>query len=477
MHKLYSKNILSKESISAIFIIALVCIFIFANFAIGFSFSIYAITMAIAFGIAVVFPESGLYAIIFLTFIFERFFTLAPILMGRNEYKLYPIDILLLAIFLAILINLFLRKIKFSFLKSDKALLIFELIAIGYLIFSIFFLKTDFALSFSSAKNYIFYSLLYFAVFLLINTEEKLKRFFGFMLAGAIGIIGFIVYGLITGNGLWSEYTPLSTAGVRTLAFTHAFYLCMALIVAVFYVIRKNDYFSKLLLGIIPIWTIGIIGSMMRHLWISIGVSLAILYMLISHIDKIELRKKVKKYAALFFLIAFFGLYFASLFPNSKLNEMTTEKLGIIGGRVTSITNIEDESIAWRGVVWQEAFKEYKESPIFGIGFGKKVSIDMGKYKDFVEVRNIHNSFLVLFVQMGIVGIGLVVFLIVTLVSALIRKKSENEISKGAKEIALGVLVLQIVAFMFQPYLEANMLGMFFWINLGLMRRLLITNN
>ena len=82
MIEIKSKNF-HTETASAIFIIALVSFFILANFTAGFIFPLFLAVMSAAFLIALFYPRAGLYAVIFLTFIFERFFTLQPIILGR----------------------------------------------------------------------------------------------------------------------------------------------------------------------------------------------------------------------------------------------------------------------------------------------------------------------------------------------------------------------------------------------------------
>jgi O-antigen ligase len=161
------------------------------------------------------------------------------------------------------------------------------------------------------------------------------------------------------------------------------------------------------------------------------------------------------------------------MFPRSAFYETLSGATGMLGNRVISIANTQsDESILWRSAVWKSAAKKYMESPVFGIGFGQKVSVEIGKYHDFVEVRNIHNSFLVLFIQMGVLGILLIPVALVLLGLNVLKSKFEDENLQIAAYAAFGILVFQVTAFMFQPYLEANLLGIFFWINLGILRTL-----
>lgn len=462
------------ESTSAIFVIVLVSMYLLANFFVGFSLPLFLAVMAISSLIVLKYPRSGIYSIVFLTFIFERFFTLSTIVIGRNEYKVYPLDVLMITVFLSIILNIIFANIKFNFKKADIFLAAFIVFTAIYFAFSVLVLKNDLAVTFSTAKNYAFYGLLYFAVSHLITTKQYLIKLFRFAFAAGIAIMGFIAYGIISGEGLWSQYTPLSTEGVRTLAFTHAFYLSMVLLGTIVHLINKNED-KKYLYILMPIWTVGIIGSMMRHLWISLAMACVFIYFYASSQSKTIARKSIAIYGILLTVVFMGFVYFVSLFPNSYVYQNAASTVGIVSHRVTSITDSQDESILWRSAVWKESLKQYEQSPVFGVGLGKKISVEIGKYKDFVEVRNIHNSFLVLFVQMGIFGTGSIFLLVFILVKNIWKKKFEDNDLDIAKQTVLAILVLQVIAFMFQPYLEANLLGIFFWINLGILRVLIDT--
>ena len=467
------KNEISLEIINAIFIVAFVGLFLIANYFFGFSLPLYLITMIAGSLIAIRYPHAGLYAIVFLTFIFERFFALVSVVIGKNEYKIYPIDVLLGAVILGIIFQIVFGTIKLQFRKIDWLLLLFVVLSGIYFLISVFVLKSDTALAFSTAKNYSLYALFYFVTYFLINNKKRFKEILSVVFAGAIGILWFVFYGLMMRHGLWSDFTPLSTEGVRTLAFTHGYYLCMATIAALVYVAYQSNRFSKLLIVIAPFWAIGIIGSMMRHLWIGMFLSAIFLIAMLAKNERKHLREHAKRYTVTIATMLIVVLYGATLFPHSSMYKTLSGSLGIISERVTSITNATgDQSIAWRTAVWQESFDSYLGNPIFGIGFGKKVSVETDDFRGYVEVRNTHNSFLVILVQMGIVGFGLIFSLIAILGWKVFRNKSEDEFWQMSSYITLGILIFHLTSFLFQPYLEANLLGIFFWINLGVIRRI-----
>lgn len=452
-------------------IVAFAGLFVLANYFSGFNLSLYVVTISVSAILATCNPRAGLYAIIFLTFIFERFFTLVPIVLGRDELKLYPIDVVLGAVLFGMLVQIAMGRIKISLKRIDWVMVTFFFLVMVYFLASVFANSGEFGLSFSTAKNYLFYPLLYFATYFLMEDVDKLKDLGKVAIAGALGIIWFIIFGLASGHGLWSEYTPLSTEGVRTLAFTHAFYLSMIMILVLAYVAEKSDKISKLLLFMAPFWAVGIVGSMMRHLWISLFVAAVFLAFLFSRDE----RKKLLNHAGRYLVVAVFAsvlvLHGATLFPRSAMHGKLENSFGVLQSRVTSVVNTSgDESIVWRSEIWKQATKQYIEHPILGIGFGKLIPVEIGKYHDFVEARNIHNSFLVLLVQMGIFGIGLFATSVWMLGTRVLKSKFSDGNLRIISNCSLGILVLQLIAFMFQPYLEANLLGIFFWINLGILR-------
>ena len=455
-----------KEIISAIFIIVLTSILILANFAFGFIFYLFIAMMALSAIISFLYPRSGVCAVIFLTFIFERFFTLQSIVWGRSEYKIYPLDIIFVAIIAGIIWQLISKQISLKIKRIDWYLIAFILISGVYFLFSAFILKTDFSLSFSTFKNYAFYSLFYFVIITLFQDKNDIKNLLKFAFAGAIGIIFFILYGILGGQGLWSEYTPLSTEGVRTLAFTHGFYLSLVLIGFLSYLSyqSKKSYQSY---ALIAIWTVGIVGSMMRHLWFSLIAALAILYLLIPKIQKENYRKIIYIFSVILIIIFSVIFYFNYLFPNSDFSGKIGSASGVITHRFNSVFSAStDESFSWRDSAWKEALKEYASSPIFGIGFGKSISLETGKFHDFVEMRDVHNSPLIILVQMGAITFLIFAIFVFKNIKSLYKKAVKDWIDCAL----IALIVFYLIIFLFQPYLETNLLGIFFWIILGLIR-------
>ena len=458
-------SILESETQSAIFVIALISIFCLGNIFFGFNWTIYLLTIFIGFLISLKNPRSGLYAIIFLTIVFEKFFTLQAIPLAGMEIKLYPIDIIFGASLLGMLFHYAFssEKIKISF--PEKILGAFMLLNIIYFLFS-FFQNAEMTIAFSTLKNYIFYPLFYFLIYGLIKNKKDLWKLFQFFFAGGITIIIFFTIGLIRQKGIWTEITPLSTDGVRLLGFSHGLFISIALIPMFFYITfseLKNKFWLNLIL---IIWIGGVVGTLMRHLWTSLLISFLIIFAVLAWENKKIVFKSALKIVAILLLLIAIIFSYTTITSKSQdqISALNTPGLGMIVERTQSINDgNEDSSFYWRGIAWRSGIQRFKENPIFGIGTGKRVVVEMKWLTQNVEIRSIHNSYLSILIQFGL--LGLTIFLV--FIGATLKKLYAFRNNFSAVTVA-SVLIFFLIASAFQPYLETNILALFFWIALGL---------
>jgi O-antigen ligase len=296
------------------------------------------------------------------------------------------------------------------------------------------------------------------------------------LISGA-GIIAFLLVGLARGGGLWTEYTPLSTSGTRYLAGTHAFYLVLSLMLGVSLLAFKRLRSIGFATMIAIFWVLGISLSLMRHLWLDAVFSLSLLFLLLPRPNQKELYKYVSK-AALGLATVFALLTLsAGLFYLSGFSESFRDQAGNLVVRGTSLLNLgEDTSATWRLQLWYDAREAWNKNRFFGLGFGKTILIDTGDWQNFEEVRNMHNSMLALLVQMGFLGFSFFVALIAVSGFYAIKRIYQNEeLTPYYLGISAGCATF-LFASLFQPYLETNLMGIFFWIFLGLLRTSAIIN-
>lgn len=436
----------------------------------------FLVIMVPMFFVSLIRPKAGLMAILLLTVLFERFFTLEAFQFGRDAIKLYPLDVVLMGVYGGVLAKLFFGRARYVWKMADMFLLFFFLLATAYFAASfIGFGSDEVAVAFSTWKNYVFYGAIFFALPILCDDETDIRRLVGYFLAAAVLGIAFIVIGVVRGEGLWTEFTPLSTAGVRLLAFPHAFYFSLAFlgmfVSAKYWSKSRYRFFIWIAMAL---WGFGILGSLMRHMWI--GMALSAAFALIFLMDQSG-RRATSRMAAIalaFGTVLFsFWLFVSFLFPTSMVGKAFQTGSQVVMGRVISIGNTADTSISWRGSTWQSAFTELSKNPLLGSGFGMHIPVESGAYRDFIEIRNIHNSWLALLVQMGLLGFLLFVFSVVALAWRVFRLIPGTKFLSAMRSVGLIWLVYQGIVLLAQPYLETNLTGIFFWMTLGLANTLL----
>lgn len=424
--------------------------------------------------LAFLYPRAGMFASVAVTVFFERFYTLSPLVIGDAYYKLYALDMVLAASFISALF-LWMREGRWfsRFRWADRLLLAFFAIVTAILAVGLIFpSEAGIATAFSTWKNYVFYGALFFLVSYGLRTRDDVFFFVRMFLWSTAAAAVFLLIGIVRGGGLWTEYTPLSTAGIRFLAFPHAFYFSLAFL-AVFFSSPfwlANPIRSRLMFWFSGILLAGILGSLMRHLWLGIGGAIVFgLLMFPSEYKRAFIRTTLPflGIAASVLLILWSAL---ALFPQSDIRGDVRYAGDILSERVFSIGNRYDESLAWREGVWTSAMAEFSKRPVFGIGFGASVPVELGDYSSYVEVRNMHNSWLAMLIQTGLLGVGVFAAFLVSLWLALLRSRSDDRFFGAVKYALLGIIVFQCLIFFSQPYLETNLLGIFFWITLGLAR-------
>jgi len=463
---------LDKESLYNILAYVYLGAFIFISIFYEFSLPLF-IVFFLATAFFIIPSNFGLGLIIVLTMIFERFFTLQPLVIDWNVYKIYPLDIVIGMTFLSWLLRFRFSgtRPKLFFNWPERILLGFVILNVFYLIYSFYDLSSDFKVAFSTFKNYAFYPLLYFLTVFSVQNKERLKKICHYLLYGSAIIVIFIIIGLVRGQGLWTEFTPLSTAGVRLLAGTHAFYLLLAVIL-IFSLIIYKRFKSNLLPGILLwIWIVGILLSLMRHLWLALILGVILLFILIPKKFKKSFKIYTIKNGLIISSLILVYVLAVNLYPYQSFESRLFSSTENIQTRMVSITKTAmDTSINWRIALWSSALKIWMKNPVIGVGFGREIFLEVGDWQTYEEIRNLHNSSLAILTQMGILGLALFYGFSASVIW-LSRKYLWFDEKLSPYYISLAVCaVLFVFVSLFQPYFETNLFAIFFWIIMGLLR-------
>jgi len=436
------------------------------------SLLLYALITLSAAIFIIPYPIIGLGATVVLTMIFERFFTLQSLVIDQQVYKLYPLDIVIVLTIIGILVGAIYDRAwpRINWQISDRLLLLFIVYTTYKFIISLGLDGTDTAVAFSSFKNYAIYPVIYFITIILLRTKSDWTNMLKTIVGAGVAIITFIIIGVAMGEGLWTEYTPLSTSGVRLLAGTHAFYLTLVIMIVAAMIAQYRRSWRIVMISLVMIWLFGIAGSLMRHIWLALIVGGASILAIISGSE----RTRLVRYGSYCVLIGIATtmtvVWLVTIFPNPDIQAKLDQTFDTTVQRAGSLGELSvDTSAGWRVVVWQSALTRWLEDPIRGVGFGQSILI---KYKDWQAteyIRNIHNSPLAITVQMGIIGTGLLALWVYSILNYGYRTMRVDRDRTVFAGLIAGVVVIGFSS-LFQPYLETNLTGIFLWLLAGMIR-------
>lgn len=448
---------------------------------IGQNLWVYSFCLLVA-GVAILkFPTIGLYVIFFCTMIFERHFTLQTLVMGEIEYKLYPLDIIIGLTFASLLLKMVAGKEKLSFNKFDYPIFYFGLAITVSFLYAVW-IKIDPALSFGAYKNYFLYAIVYFLAIAILKTREDWQRMMSWFSFGAVLMFFFLGYGLLTGHGLWSEYTPLSTAGERLIAGTHAFYFVIfGFWLSALYFWRKEEgrlVGKKEILSALFLVLLAILVSLVRHLW------LAILVLLVVWLVYLPIQNRQTLYKIFVRTVAVVCI--ASLLFTWGYGLVTGTAPGFVNkyvyilkerASVVNVVSLQDESFRWRVSAWVAGLSLWRSSPVWGIGLGHQITGYDELFFFDIPPRDLHNNYLGIFVQAGLLGLVAVAYWFIYLLRSFLQvwgKLAEENSFETQLFFTWGnVVLLFMIVFSISVYWDINLFIIFWWLALAALRYLI----
>ncbi|MFC1632704.1 O-antigen ligase family protein [Patescibacteria group bacterium] len=457
---------LSKQTTATIFVTILIGIFTLLFFWINPPIYLYLLFFAIAFLFIARYPLSGLLAAIFLTLVFGQQFALQPLVTETGNYLLYPLDILLILTALAAVLQRrkWWPKAKKEWRWLTPLINIFIIVITANMLWS-FYAGTDTILALSAFKNYAVYGLLFFLGVVLLRSWKDISKLLRTILMSGLAAGIILLINLVRGVGFLVEYNPITTSGTRYLAGIHAWALVLALIISLAYLAYRMKVWRHFQIPIVLGQIVGLGISLFRHLWLVIAFIGATLIAWMP----LDIKRRFINFAGRFLvLIAIGGLftfYISAFIPNWNLNLATEDYLQPFVERVTTINlNPEEESAQFRLKSWESAWNAFLENPILGNGLDAKLGIEINDFKQTIEARDVHNSFLTILVETGLIGLLPLLALIILLLTRGRRALKQATKHQGTIMALLLCLIAFVLGANFGVYFETNMTGIFFWI-------------
>ena len=141
---------------------------------------------------------------------------------------------------------------------------------------------------------------------------------------------------------------------------------------------------------------------------------------------------------------------------------------------VSSIVTLTDSSFGWRMTVWQTGLQLWLTQPIFGTGLGLSVQglHDITWFN--IPMRDVHNNYLGILIQLGIIGFLFVVAWFISIIKTLSRLwKERNHLSLFEQRLLFTVIswvVLFLIIFSISVYWDLNLFVIWWWIALAVVR-------
>ncbi|MDD5289855.1 MAG: O-antigen ligase family protein [Patescibacteria group bacterium] len=413
-------------------------------------------------------PVAGLFAALLTTMIFGEHFSLLPLKIGDDIYKIYALDFVLIITFFCWFLQQNIKTLKHESMKANRKdfwLLVFFFFLVLTL-FRSFLTASDKILAVATFKNYS-YLLVYFLTALMLNSKEQIIRLLKIFLWGGVVLIGFVIYGLVSGRGLWSE----ATAGLRYLSGLHAYYLTFSIIILLVLMAYRQyvfGYFKTLLIFLLQI--AGLVGAMFRHLWLGILAAGANLLIWLDFKRQNNLLKIALISFCVLAIIALVVLWGAGLIGSDYnfLQEKWFQSVLGRGATLSQTGSLAESAAGWRLATWKIALEKFLDNPLIGLGFGQKFFFEFRGFVDLVDIRNIHNDFASLLVQLGLLGFAPFLLFNWYQVRDLVKLiKQKDEFQKALALIFSGFYIVALFGIFFAIYLMFNGTSIFYWTVMG----------
>jgi O-antigen ligase/Tfp pilus assembly protein PilF len=326
--------------------------------------------------------------------------------------------------------------------------------------------------------------LLYFLTINNLNDQSQVNR-----ILGALVIVGglFGIYGIFQYEGIdfpiWSRNIGRQQVfGLFGNVNYFAEYLIVPLPLAVsLFLVSQNRRRRGLLLIAILAMGASLIVTFTRGSYLGFGVSLIFMFVLfLIHFHWREKFLKNKKKIFTVMLAVIVVIVFIFLIPN-PLNKPDTIVYKI-KNRISLTQLSQDSSLKRRIAIWKFTVMMIKDRPLLGSGIGTyKYNTLSYQAKFFAQGENrslyphgfaqeAHNEYLQLGAEMGIVGLGIFIWLIITYFRYGLKslRKIKDESKKGILIGLMGSVVAILVDSLFGFPLHLPATVILFWLALGL---------
>lgn len=204
-----------------------------------------------------------------------------------------------------------------------------------------------------------------------------------------------------------------------------------------FQIIKKGYYKLNFLLTVLIVFIIFSIfatrSAMLTMFFITI-----LIFCFMMFIKSFNLKQTIKVLLKPLFLPIFIGL----LLNNLESSLSTSQSFQ---SRLSTLTEIQDDrSLSQRSRYYKAAFESFKEKPIMGKGIGtwefESIPYERNEMKNYVVPYHVHNDYLELLAETGIIGMTLYFGMIFFIFYHLLRKILDREADQETKLFSIFLI-------------------------------------
>ncbi len=398
----------------------------------------------------------------------------------------FYIQIILLQITVCMILFFYLLKVnfdkEFKIIKTplDSPVVFLIAVCVVSVVISILRNKDDrIAIFLMGFDNIVFLILNWVAIFYITVYTLKKREY----IRTAINLL-FIAGGIASAYGIlqylgmepiWQEAVdPFGGRCVSTFGNPNflASFLVLLLPLALVKMLLSEKMSEKIFLFITgSLMFTALICTSTRSAWIGFIASLIIIWIFL--IFKVKDKKTILKHFIYLAVIIIVSLVVVFSAPGKR----------VIGERVLSTLSIQKSGTAssQRFLIWSSAKDMFFDFPIIGSGWGtlelfypwyQGKYLRSAKYAPLkTHANRAHNEILQFLAETGIIGLGVAVWLLVTLIKYSLRLLKNTSINKESKYIILGLfsgIIGMLIDNLFNVSLHFASPAMVFWINVGI---------
>ena len=369
------------------------------------------------------------------------------------------------------------EEIKFISTPLNFPILSFIVICVASLIWS-----NSFFVSLKELPLFLAGPLLYFVITNNISDEHQIRRILNVLLI--VGSV-FGLYGILQYNGIDFSFWIRNIGRQQVFGlfgnvnyFAEYLIVPLPLAISLFFATRNRTHKILLLVGILAIGG-SLILTFTRGSYLAIGISLIFMFFLyLASRGKGFIKENKKIFIFILALIILITFLFAIPNPLNKPGTVISK----IKGRISISQFTKGSSLKRRKAIWGFTGMMIKDRPFMGLGIGTyKYNSLKYQAKFFEQGQNrslyphgfatkAHNEYLQLWAELGIVGLGIFIWLIICYFNCGIKflKKIKDDYKQGIIIGLMGAVVAVLVdgIFGFPLHLPATII--LFWMALGL---------